>query len=463
MKVHTPIAESPPGPVVRIDGAEYLYFVGTGYLGLQAHPEVIRAACEAAERYGIHSATSRAGFGNTPPTLSVERRAAELFGCEASFCFPSGYAGNSILLRAVESDFDAIFVDEYSHYCVFEAAAQSGRPVLRFRHRDADDLAGNLRKHLQPRQRPLVMTDGVFSVRGTIAPLADYVALLVDYPGAGLLVDDAHGVGVLGDRGRGTLEHFGLFDSAHEAGVNSDIGPLSQERGNLRNVLLRDVEQSPRRIRRDRPRLATIYRERPHRIALVQRHHAPACPGHGRLRPRDGVIQADPDLRTRLWSNVRRMKNGLRAMGFDVDDTPVPIICLVVGDGDNMRRIQQELMRRGIAIAYMAAYSGLTAAGGLRIAVFATHTEQMIQRFLDELRKLYNTSCEGNRSLGGKGTEEVFGKISSSAADTVAENLLRPPLFPACERLPCEAARGCIIQQSTINNAPSPLHWHRRT
>ena len=85
---------------------------------------------------------------------------------------------------------------------------------------------------------------------------------------------------------------------------------------------------------------------------------------------------------------MRRLKDGLRAIGFDVDDTPVPIICLVVGDAENMRRIQQELMRRGIAVAYMAAYSGLSAAGGLRIAVFATHTEEMIQRFLDELRQL---------------------------------------------------------------------------
>ena len=106
---------------MRIDGAEYLYFVGTGYLGLQGHPEVIRAACDAAERYGIHSATSRAGFGNTPPTLSVERRAAEFFGTETSFYFPSGYAGNSILLGAVENGFDAVFLDEHSHYCVFEA------------------------------------------------------------------------------------------------------------------------------------------------------------------------------------------------------------------------------------------------------------------------------------------------------------------------------------------------------
>jgi 8-amino-7-oxononanoate synthase len=384
VRTHIPIAESPPGPVMRIDGREYLYFVGTGYLGLQAHPEVIRAACEAAQRYGLHSATSRAGFGNTPPTLSVERRAAEFFGSEASFYFPAGYAGNSILLRAVESGFDAVFLDEHSHYCVCEAVSQSGRPAFRFRHRDAADLADNLRTHLQPGQRPLVMTDGVFSVRGTIAPLADYVATLANHPGAGLLVDDAHGVGVLGHRGRGTLEYFGLFDDH----VNTEImSPLSQrERGDCAVFLCATLSKALGGYGGIIPgsqRFVEHVRRASHWYDGATAPPAPVTAASARALE---LIQADPDLRARLWSNVRRLKDGLRAMGFDVDDTPVPIICLVIGDAENMRRIQQELMRRGIAIAYIAAYSGLSAAGGLRIAVFATHTEEMIQRFLDEFR-----------------------------------------------------------------------------
>jgi 7-keto-8-aminopelargonate synthetase-like enzyme len=390
VKTHPPIAESPPGPVVRIDGAEYLYFVGTSYLGLHGHPEVIRAACEATERYGIHSATSRGGFGNTPPTLSCERHAAEFFGSEASFCFPSGYAGNSILLRAVGSDFDALLVDEHSHYCVFEAAAQSGRPLLRFRHRDAGDLADNLRKHLKPQQRPLLMTDGVFSVRGTIAPLADYIAALADYPGAGLLVDDAHGVGVLGRRGRGTLEYFGLFEGVYAGSVNSKIvSPLAtREKGDSAVFFCATLSKALGGYGGIIPgsqRFIESVRSASHWYDGASAPPAPVAAASARALE---MIQADPDLRPRLWANVRRLKDGLRAMSFDVDDTPVPIICLVLGDAANMRRIQQELMRRGIAVAYMAAYSGLPAAGGLRIAVFATHTGVMIQRLLDELRQV---------------------------------------------------------------------------
>ncbi len=388
MKTHTPIAESPPGPIVRIDGVEYLYFVGTGYLGLQGDPEVIRAACEATQQYGIHSATSRAGFGNTPPTLSVERHAAEFFGSEASFCFSSGYAGNSILLRTIESNFDALFVDEYSHYCVFEAARQSGRPMFRFHHRDAGDLADNLRTHLRPGQRPLVMSDGVFSARGTIAPLADYIATLAHYPGAGLLVNDAHGVGVLGRRGRGTLEHFGLFDGIPEGNVNSKIvSPLiNRETGECAVFFCATLSKALGGYGGIIPgsqQFLDGVRRASHWYDGASAPPAPVAAASARALE---LIQADADLRPRLWSNVRRLKDGLRAMGFDVDDTPVPIICLVAGDADNMRRIQQELKSRGIAVAYMAAYSGLSAAGGLRIAVFATHTEEMIQRFLDELR-----------------------------------------------------------------------------
>ncbi len=100
------------------------------------------------------------------------------------------------------------------------------------------------------------------------------------------------------------------------------------------------------------------------------------------------LLMADPGLRTRLWSNVHLLKDGLHRIGFDVDHTPVPIVCLIAGTAENMRRIQRELMGRGIAVAYMAAYSGLGTEGGLRIAVFATHTEAMIQQLLDELRRL---------------------------------------------------------------------------
>jgi 8-amino-7-oxononanoate synthase len=420
-----PVAESAPGAYTRIDGREYLYFVGTGYLGLQGHPEVIRAACEATQQYGIHSATTRAGFGNTPPTLSAEQSAAEFFATEDAFYFVSGYAGNSILLSALENDFDALFVDELSHYCVFEAARHRRCPSFTFRHRNVDDLAAVLTKNLQPDQRPLVLSDGVFSARGTIAPVDDYCKLLKGYEGAGLLLDDAHAIAVLGTNGRGTLEHFGFFDGRTNTAnpVGNALRGVPQAPANASNLcagtaqrpfptdaVVRVPDSASKTGKDEYNGCATFIcgtlskaigayggiipgsREFLGRVRNASHWYdgassPPAAAGAATVKALE-LIRADASHRTRLWSNVRMLKDGLRAMGFDVDDTPVPIICLIAGNADNMRRIQHELMVRGIAIAYMAAYAGLGPEGGLRIAVFATHTEAMIRQLLDQLRQL---------------------------------------------------------------------------
>ena len=411
-----------PVPLVQIDGREYLYFVGTGYLGLQSHPEVIRAACDATQRYGIHSATTRAGFGNIPPTLDAERRLAEFFGTEAAFYFASGYAGNNILLSALADDVDIIFVDQLSHYSVWEAAGQSRRPVYHFRHRDPGDLAAGLRKKLRPGQRPLVISDGVFSVRGTIAPVAEYCQELSPYDGAVLLLDDAHGIGVLGDQGRGTYEHAGSWHSISPLplgkgsgvratdestggddlntpsphpnplpkGEGTSVGPLPKGEGTGVNSLPSGEDSAVATFLTATASKAlggfggVIPGSRQFIEQVKKASHwydgasAPMAAAAAATARAIELLVADPGLRTRLASNAHLLKDGLRHLGFEVDQTPVPIICLVTGTAEKMQRMQQELMARGIAVAYMPAYAGLGPEGGLRIAVFATHTEEMI-------------------------------------------------------------------------------------
>lgn len=377
-----PIMQSPPGSQTIIDGKRYLYFAGTGYLGLQGHPEVIRAACEATQRFGIGSATSRTGFGDTPPTLEVERRCAELFAVDDSFYFASGYMGNSILVALRDRGFQAVFVDELSHYCVFEAARLAARPVFRFRfrHRDPEDLRAKLKAHLKPGQLPLIMSDGVFAARGTIAPAAEYWAVLRDYPDAVLAVDDAHALGVLGAHGRGTLEHTGLFGSGVNGDVDAEDGPrllmcgtLSKAVGGFGGI----IPGSRRFIER--------LKGTSHYFGGASAPPVPAAAATARALE---LIAADPGMRIRLWKNVGTVKSGLRRMGLEADHTPVPIICLTIGNAENMQRIQRELMERGVVIAYMAAYSGLGPEGALRLAVFSTHTREMIGRLLDELQRL---------------------------------------------------------------------------
>ncbi len=371
--------EGPPGALTRIDGKEYLYFGGTGYLGLAGHAEVIHAGCEALRHYGIHTSTSRSGYGNSSATLEVERLAAEFFRAEGAFYFASGYAGTHILVQALADRADVVLADESAHFCLAEASRLLGQPPIRFRHRDADDLRQKLRDHVTPGQRPLVPTDGVFSLTGAVAPLDRYAEALRDYDTATLLIDDAHGIGTIGRNGRGSLEYLGLWDEE----VNGDparkgvglyvCGTLSKAIGGFGGVLPGSLALL------DRVRQTSHYYEGA---------SAPMSAAAGATAKALEIVLRDSQLRQRLDQNARRLRDGLRTLGMAVDAWPTPIIGLAIGTSENMRRIHDELRRAGVIVPYFAAYSGSGPAGRLRIAVFATHTGDMLDRLLAELKRL---------------------------------------------------------------------------
>ena len=375
------IMHSAPGAETVIDGRSYLYFIGTGYLGLQGHRAVIRAACAALEKYGVHSATTRRAFGNQQIVLDVERQAAEYFGAEDGFYYISGYQGNSTLLGALQANFDRVLVDEQAHYSVTAAIQLAGLKSTPFRHCDVADLTEQLRTHLAAGEKPIVMTDGVFPVSGDIAPLAKYVEVLAAYDGAAISVDDAHGVGVLGERGRGCWEYAGLDGPWVNALPNAELpaaapgvrlytcGTLSKAFGGSGGIICgsRDFVAALKAGSR-----------------YYDAASAPAAPVAGASLA--GLqLAGQGELRASLARNVVRFKTGLRRLGFDVADTPVPYVGLVAGDAANMQRIQHALMDHGIAVAYLATYSSVGPQGALRIAVFATHTEAMIDRLLENL------------------------------------------------------------------------------
>lgn len=374
-----PVMQSPPGPETVIDGRRYLYFGGTSYLGLAGHPEVIEAACEAVRRYGLHTATSRSGFGNNPPTLEVERRGVEFFGQDAAFYFSSGYVGNHILVQALAGRFDAVLADEAAHYSLEEAARLSARPITRFHHADPDDLQRLLRQHCRPGDRPLVLTDGVFAAGGDLAPVDRYVEVLGHYPGASLLVDDAHGFGTLGDRGRGTLEHFGFWGpgvnaAATPAGARLFVsGTLSKALGGFGGLLAGSDEFI------GHARSSSHY---------FDGASAPPAPVAGATAKALEIVVRQPQLRTQLRENVRHLRQGMRALGLPVTDSPSPVIGLAVGDTQNMQRLHRELKERGILVPYFAKYSGTGKEGLLRIAVCAAHSLAMLDRLLSELARI---------------------------------------------------------------------------
>jgi 8-amino-7-oxononanoate synthase len=243
--------------------------------------------------------------------------------------------------------------------------------VITFRHCDPDDLAAKLAAHLPPGRRPLVMSDGVFPSLGHIAPIPGYADALARYPGGLICLDDAHAGGALGPSGRGTFDYFGL-DSARASGPTCLYfsGTLSKALGGQGGIISGSREWI------DKLKASSHY---------FNGASQPAVPVAAASAKALEIVSNHPELRQQLWDNVRRAKAGLARMGLTVDDTPVPIIPLTIGSGNNMDRIQQSLMRQGIAIAYVRAYAGISAEGLLRIAIFATHTPEMIDRLLAEL------------------------------------------------------------------------------
>lgn len=370
-----PLMESAPGPEVKIDGRLYRYFGGTSYFGLHSHPAVIAAGCAAFQQYGLHSATTRSGFGNCAPVLEVERRAAEIAGREEAFHFSSGYASNHVLVQAA-GPAGAVFVDEAAHFCVLEAAILAGVPVHRFRARDPEDLALQLAAHLPPGGRPLVMSDGIVPSTGEMPPLDAYVRMLESHAPAVLLVDDAHGLGVLGENGRGTLEHLGLDRAANGGpdGVTLMVGgTLAKALGGFGGIITGSAGFM-------------------HRVRTSSHYHdgasAPPAPVAAASAKALELVVADPSYRTSLQRNSARLRQGLRALGIEAHGVPSAQVGVTIGTAANMARLHRGLRAAGYLVPAVGAYAGIGPEGVMRFAVCSGHTSEMIDDLLATLSGL---------------------------------------------------------------------------
>jgi len=361
------LMESPPGTETTINGRRYLYFGGTSYHTLQYHPEVVRAAHEALDRYGIHSSTSRGGFGNTPLYAEVERMAARFFATEDCAYLASGYLSNigALQVLRLRRKYDVIFHDEIAHYSIVDFVHATDTPAHAFAHRDAGDLARKLKANLKPGQTPIVMTDGIFPVPGEIAPVPDYVTVLEPYGGL-VWLDDAHALGVIGANGRGTYEHFGLSGDRLYYG-----GTLSKALGGYGGIVPTSAA------------MAQDIRDG----HIMNGATMPASPSAAAGVKGMELLLTHPEWLTRLHENARRLKAGIKQMGFAVQDTDVPVVSFALKTAADMERVHAALMDRGICIQ-LSHYVGAGPAGVLRIVVFSTHTGDQIDRMLGALKAL---------------------------------------------------------------------------
>lgn len=368
--------ESPPGPETVIDGRRYHYFAGTSYLGLHGHPEVIAAGCDAFQRLGLHTATSRPGFGHCAPVLEVERRVATFFGKDAAFYFSSGYVANHILIQAA-GPAAAVLVDESAHFCVWEAARLAGAPVYSFRPRDMADLQEQLRRHVPAGGRPLVMGDAVMPATGLLFPVEEALRVLREFAPAVLLLDDAHGAGVLGENGRGTLEHFGYWEVANGGapveGVELWSGAtLAKALGGFGGIITGSFSFM------ERVRTASHY---------YDGASAPPAPIAAASAKALELVMDAPSLRASLRSNRARLHAGLRALQLPVPETPAAQVGVTAGPAHALKRTQAALQDEGFIVPAIGAYAGLGPEGVLRFAVCAGHTPEQIDALLAALSR----------------------------------------------------------------------------
>ncbi len=363
MPVHM---ESPAAARTVFNGREMDYFAGAGYLGLQNHPAILQAANEAMNRYGFSTATSRGGYGEHSIYDEFEKEACAFFGAEKVLYFASGYMGISILTQATGNRFEHIFINSAAHFSLWDAAYATNLPITPFHHMQPQSLAEKLHSELRRQERPLVLSDGVFPISGEIAPLPEYLDLVRHLHGL-VYLDDAHAVGVLGKNGGGTPEYFNIQDATCRTSAT-----LAKALGGFGGVIW-GTEEWVKKI--DRSSRICVGASPPPLVVAAASARALT------------VARTSPELRYRLWDNVNQARNGLRGLGWQLADIPVPIICLEASQEISLEQIRKTLFNQNIALELVRSYTSTPAGGALRIAIFATHSRDQIDRLIDAISR----------------------------------------------------------------------------
>jgi glycine C-acetyltransferase len=356
---------------VVVDGKHVLNLSSNNYLGLTTHPRLKTAMIEATEQWGAGSGAVRTIAGTMTIHEDLERRLAEFKHTEASLVFQSGFTANLGVLQSLVREGDVIISDELNHASIIDGIRLSKAERSIFKHRDMDDLERHLEKHRDKRVK-LVVTDGVFSMDGDIAPLKAIVERAERF-GALVMVDDAHASGVLGENGRGSVNHFGL-----DGRVDLQIGTLSKAMGVLGGYVAGAQPVRDFLIHRARPFLFST--SHPPGVAA-------AC-----IAAID-VLKAEPERIDRLWKNTARFKDGLKRLGFDTGASETPITPVIVGKGAVAMELSDRLFKLGVFAQGIGFPTVPEGRARIRTIVTSVHTEQQLDRALEAFAK-------GGRELG---------------------------------------------------------------
>ena len=363
--------EGPQGAWMTVDGRKVLNLCSNNYLGFANMPELRERAKQAIDRYGVGPGAVRTIAGTQSIHLELERKLAEFKEAPACILLQAGFTANVAVIPTITGEEDVIFSDELNHASIIDACRLSKARVVRYAHNDAGDLRTKIEAEGKDARRKLIVTDGVFSMDGDIAPLPAIVEVAREFD-ALVMVDDAHGEGVLGKSGRGIVNHFGL-----QGQVEIEVGTLSKAFGVMGGYVTGPTQLVEYLKQRARP-------------FLFSTGLTPADAGAA-LAAVEVLMRSD-ELVKKLWDNAAYFKKGLKEAGFDTGRSQTPITPVMLGEAKVAQDFSRALMEKGIfaqAIAYPTVPRGKAR---IRCMVSAVHSRQdldfAVETFVEVGRKL---------------------------------------------------------------------------
>ncbi|MFQ5888542.1 MAG: aminotransferase class I/II-fold pyridoxal phosphate-dependent enzyme [Gemmatimonadota bacterium] len=360
-----PIEESCDTEVV-IGGEKKIMVGSNNYMGLTHDPRIIEAAKKALERYGSGNTGSRFLNGNLDLHDRLEEELADFIGKDAALVFSTGYQTNLGALGALIGRNDTVYLDKLDHACIQDGARLGFGEVQRFKHAD-HRILDRMLSSAKPYRGKLIVVDGVYSMEGDIADLPTLVELREKYD-AGLMVDDAHSLGVLGPSGAGTAEHFGLTDQ-----VDIVTGTFSKSLASIGGFVAASRE-------------IIDYLRNNSRALIFSASMPPSAVATVRTALR--VIREEPERRDRLWSNARKMMEGFRSIGFDIGPTETPIVPILIGPMEKTFRIWRELFDAGVFTNPVVPPAVPEGSCRLRTSYMATHTDEQLEYVLECVERI---------------------------------------------------------------------------
>jgi glycine C-acetyltransferase len=358
---------SPQGAWLVVDGKQVLNFCSNNYLGLANHPRIAAAAKAAIDKMGVGPGAVRTIAGTMDLHVQLDERLAKFKGVESAITFQSGFTANLGTIPALVGKEDAIFSDELNHASIIDGSRLSGAKIIRYNHTDPQHLEEQLKAHRHEYRRAMVITDGVFSMDGDIAPLDKIYQVTQKYDVL-LMVDDAHGEGVLGKGGRGIVDHFELNGK-----VDVEIGTLSKAFGVVGGVAAGDPKVVEWLHQRGRPFLFSS---------------AMTVPDVAACLAAVDLLEESTELVDRLWSNAELFKREMRSLGFDTGKSVTPITPVMLGEAQLAQDFSRALYQEGVfgmAIGFPTVPRGTAR---IRVMISAAHSKDDLEQGLAAFEKV---------------------------------------------------------------------------